>query len=224
MPQGPPIVAGMIPLAESLGQDERSLRAGRHRAHAAALSDRSVSYGVGVRGAPAYLARARELGIPALRRTTGGTGLVHLAGDLVWSIVLPRSDPRVGRDFVRAYARLGEPLVRFFVGLGLDARWSDPPGLVDDYCPLSARGSVLVSSGRVIGAAAQHLSRDSLLHQGTVFVSVDRPLIARLFGIADGTITARLSGLRELGLERRAPASLASDLQRLLASALERPG
>ena len=219
--EGGPVAAS---LGESLRADEHALRSARASARASVLSERAVSYGVGVRGTPAYLARARELGVPVVRRTTGGTGLLHLPGDIVWSIVLPRTDPRVGRDFVRAYDRLGQGVVRVLAELGVESRWSDPPGLADDYCPLSGRGAVLWARSRIVGAAAQHLSRDALLHQGSLSLTIDRPLVARLFDIADPTIPERLGGLTELRPPLPSPEPLARRLAAALSDGLERSG
>ena len=167
---------------------------------AAVLTDRAVSYGVGVRPEAAYLVRAARSGVPSVRRTTGGTGLLHAPGDLAWSIVLPRADLRVGSDYVRAYARLGEGIVRFLSGRGVVTKWVDPPGTDPEYCLLSARGSVLSHQEKVLGGAAQHLAGGALLHSGIVPLELDRPLLHRLFGLSAGALE-RLTSLRELGVE-----------------------
>src|SRR5208282_5648586 len=120
--------------------------------------------GVGVPPDAAYLQRAAGARIPAVRRTTGGSGLLHAPGDLAWSIVLPRADPRVGKDYVHAYPRLGAGVVDFLSERGVAAKWVDPPGTDPDYCLLSARGSVLALEGKVLGGAAQHLAGGALLH------------------------------------------------------------
>ena len=187
----------------------------------AVLTDRAVSVGVGVREGEAYLARAAKEGLPAVRRTTGGTGLLHGPGDLAWSIVLPRSDPRVGSDFVRAYARLGGGVVRFLSERGADCRWSDPPGTDPEYCLLSARGLVLTHGGQVLGGAAQHLAGGALLHHGILPLEVDRPLLRRIFRLS-ATAAARLTSLREVGVTG-APEELAWKLAARLSDALAHP-
>jgi lipoate-protein ligase A len=202
--------------AENSDADERLLRSEGPAARVGVLSDASVSFGVGVHEDAPYLLRARAAGVPVVRRGSGGTGVLHGAGDLVWSVVLPRTDPRVGRNFVRAYDRLGAGAVQFLAERDVQAEWSPPPRLVPDYCVLSGRGKVLTARTKVLGGAAQHLSRSALLHQGMIPLDVDRDLVVRLFDITDTEIMGRLVGLRDLGIEGGR-----LELARELASALE---
>ncbi len=184
---------------ENFREDERLLRRGAPAFRVAVLRDRAVSYGVGIPASDPFLLRASHEGIPAIRRSTGGSGLVHLPGDLVWSVVLPRSDRRVGNDFLRAYGRLGRGAVEFLRGLDVSADWTPAPGLAAPYCTLSARGEVLSAGERILGGAAQHLTSSALLHQGTISVDIDRALVDRLFDLGRPSPAARLASLRELG-------------------------
>ncbi|HEY1197274.1 MAG TPA: hypothetical protein VGG32_00915 [Thermoplasmata archaeon] len=194
------------------------LRRGVPAVRAAVLTDRAVSYGVGVPAEAAYLVRAAKAGVPTVRRTTGGTGLLHAPGDLAWSIVLPRADPRVGNDYVHAYPRLGEGVVRFLSERGVTAKWLDPPGTDPEYCLLSARGSVLSHEEKVLGGAAQHLAGGALLHSGIVPLDLDRDLLRKVFGLSPRALE-RLTSLRELGVEGT-PEELAWKLAASLSDAL----
>ena len=180
--------------------DEVILRRGVPAVRVAVLSDRAVSYGVGVRADAPFLVRAVKEGVPTVRRATGGTGLLHAPGDLAWSVVLPRGDFRVGRDFVRAYARLGEGVVRFLAERRIPVRWQEPPGSDPEYCLLSARGLVLRHEEQVLGGAAQHLAGGALLHHGILPLELDRTLLRRIFGLSASAVK-RLTSLRELGIE-----------------------
>jgi lipoate-protein ligase A len=206
---------GRAPAAvtEELERQEALLARGEPAVRVAVVRDRAVSYGVRVPPEVNYLARARAEGLEVAPRTGGGTGLLHLEGDLVWAVVLPRTDPRVGRDFVRAYARLGAPLVRLLADEGRSARWTAAPGLADAYCPLSALGQVLVVDDRIVGGAAQHVTAKALLHHGSLSTGIDRASVDRLFGLAPGGPSARLAGLAELGV-RVPPGALAARLER----------
>lgn len=195
--------------------DDVILRRAVPAVRAAVLTDRAVSYGVGVPPDASFLARAAKAGVPTVRRTTGGTGLLHAPGDLAWSVVLPRSDPRVGHDYVHAYARLGAGVVRFLSERGVDAIWGEPPGSDPDYCLLSARGSVLLVREKVLGGAAQHLAGGALLHHGIVPLELDRALLHKLFGLSSKT-QERLTSLRELEIGG-APEELAWKLAARLA-------
>ncbi len=211
-----------VPLARWLADDEERLRSGRAEARAGVVRDRSVSVGVGVPWPPPYSARAEREGLPLVRRRTGGTALVHLEGDLLWSIVLPRADVRVGRDFARAYDRLGTGVVSFLGDLGLRASWTPAPGLAPAYCTLSARGQVLCVGAKIVGGAAQHATAQALLHQGTVSVGVDRGTIERVFALSSSETTERLGSLHDLGVGE-ASGALAARLERSLREELGLP-
>jgi len=220
-PPGPGLTTWVdvrVTCAENIRTDEVILRRGVPAVRAAVLTDRAVSFGVGVHAEAAYLARAAKAGLPVVRRSTGGTGLLHAPGDLAWSIVLPRTDPRVGNDYVRAYARLGEGVVRFLSERGVTAKWVDPPGADPDYCLLSARGSVLSHQEKVLGGAAQHLAGGALLHSGIVPLELDRDLLRTVFALSPKALE-RLTSLRELGVQG-APEELAWKLAAGLAGAL----
>jgi len=196
-----------------LAAQEALLARGEPAARVAVVRERAVSYGVRVSPAADYLLRARQEGIEVAARSGGGTGILHLENDLIWGVVLPRTDRRVGRDFVRAYARLGAALVSVLGDEGRSARWTEAPGLAEAYCPLSSRGEVLVVDDRIVGGAAQHATAKALLHHGTLSVAIDRPSVDRLFGLAPGGPSTRLGGLAELGVRVPAP-TLAARLER----------
>jgi len=204
-------VAFGVPCAEEFAEDARLLRAGTPAVRVAMLGDAAVSYGVGVRDDASYLAMAKAAGLAVARRTTGGTGVLHAPGDLAWTVVLPKGHPAAGRDYVHAYARLGAGAVRFLHDRGVTAAWGAPPGVSDDFCFLSARGEVLATGARVVGGAAQHVTRDALLHQGVLPLHVDRRWIQMLFGLPAPLLAERLVGLRELGVRDR-PETLAQEL------------
>src|ERR1700691_2131276 len=138
-------------LAEILDRDEALLRAGTPALRVTVVREAGVSFGVGTPQHGAAEAAAQRLGLPTVRRSTGGTGILHLPGDLVWSVVLPRSDPLVGPDFCSAYGRLGAGLVTFPADLGIGGQWSEPAALSEEYCLLGHRGRALSVHGRVLG-------------------------------------------------------------------------
>lgn len=207
------------PFSSVVQTQEELLRRGLPAVHLAVLAGTVLSVGVGVPWDAPFVRRANALGIPTARRSSGGTGILHREHDLVWAIVLPRSDPRVGREFVRGYARYGAGLVSVLAGHGASASWVPAPGLSEDYCPLSSRGYVLELGGVVVGAAAQHLTATALLHHGALSLSVDRDLVSRLFSFPDPSIVERLGGLDERGLRER-PGRLADEVARALAAEL----
>ncbi len=210
-----------LSVAAALEHHEALLRAGSAAGHVAVVGAPAVSYGVRVDPESSYLSRARSSGLPTVPRSTGGTGVLHLEGDLLWALVLPRADPRVGRDHVRAYVRLGAPVVTALGRLGIPAAWRAAPALVDDYCTLSSLGEVLVAGEAIVGGAAQHATATAVLHHGGISWRVDRPAVDRLFGLAAGGPSSRLAGIgsRSSG---RTPSDVAAAIAMELAAPLPR--
>jgi lipoate-protein ligase A len=199
-------------MGEYLEQDVTALRSGAFHYRAAGLVDRSVTLGVAQTLDSGPAKRARELGIPVYRRTSGGSGLLHLPGDLVWSLVIPRNDPIFGRRFATDYERWGAGVVAMLEELGIHARWTGPPDLSDEYCLLGRRGKVLSVDGRVLGGAAQHLTAHALLHHGVIGFDRAPELISRLFRVDEEVAEGRLVGIREL----RPPLASAELCERLV--------
>jgi lipoate-protein ligase A len=189
-----------IDCAGNVRADNALLRSGKRAFRVAVLSDHAISVGVGVRPDADYLERARAVGWTVVRRTSGGTAVVHAPGDLVWTLVLPRRDRLIGRDFVRAYDRLGRAVVEFLAARGLGAAWEPAPALSDAYCLLGSRGLVLGVDGRVLGGTAQHASGGALLHHGILPRTLDRPAIERVFRISASSGLDRLTCLEDLGV------------------------
>ncbi len=209
---------GRLGAEANLGRDEELLAEGAPFARVAVLADRAVSLGAAQDPDGPTGRRARELGLRVLRRRSGGTGLLHLPGDVVWSIVLPRTDPRAGRGFIEGYATLGTGVVRALREHGLDATWSPPIGSSSEYCLLSGRGRVLTVGGRALGGAAQHLTSGALLHHGVVTSSLDRGLLAAVFALSDEAISRQLTSLDALGLGPSAPDLARSIVRHLVAT------
>jgi lipoate-protein ligase A len=201
-----------------LRHQEEMLRQGEPAVHVAVVDRTVLSYGAGVHETADYLRRASAAGLPVVQRRSGGTGIVHAEGDLAWAVVLPRSDPRVGRDFVHAYPRLGAGLVRLLAAHGVEGHWRPAPGLSEACCPLSARGEVLEVEGRIVGAAAQHVTGRALLHHGTLSVTVDRDLVGRVFAFEDPGLVERLAGFAEFS-PRADSECLETELERILRDA-----
>jgi lipoate-protein ligase A len=200
--------------------DEELLREARPVARVAILSHAALSVGVSQHDDAPCVVRAHRLGIPVVRRSTGGLGIWHAPGDLVWSRVLPRSDPRVGRDYSKAYGRLGAGVVRFLHELGAAGTWQAPANLPGEYCLLSGRGLVLTVDGRTVGGAAQHITREALLHHGVLPYRLDPQHLQSLFDLTPELVESRLTDLERIAPGRR-PGELAG---RLHAALIAEPG
>jgi lipoate-protein ligase A len=208
--------------AEQIRTDEDLLRAGTPGVRVAVLTDRAVSVGVGLGRSSDAVLRARDRGLNVVRRGSGGTAVLHDVGDLAWTVILPRGDPIVGREYARQYDRLGAGAVRFLEAHDVAGAWVPPPGLSPDYCLLGSRGQVLASGDRILGGAAQHVTGSALLHHGILPRSLDRPVLSRAFDLTGANGLDRLTSLEELGLTD-APEVLAPELARALSDELARP-
>jgi lipoate-protein ligase A len=189
---------GRVTAQANVARDDELLRVGVVSVRAALLSDRSVSVGVAQRPPDPVFALASTRQLPVVRRSTGGTGVLHLPGDVVWSVVLPRGHPLVGSDFTCAYPRLGQGVIDALAEFGVRSTWSPPFALSDHFCLLGPRGNVLNAEGRALGGAAQHVTRDALLHQGMVAGTIERSLLGGLFDLAPDLLEHRTTALAEL--------------------------
>jgi lipoate-protein ligase A len=217
---GPRRPGGWIDPAENLALDEELLRAGHPAVRVGLLDSRAFSVGVRSAADRAATRRAERLGFPVLRRSSGGSGLLHQVGDVAWALVFPRAT--VGRDFVSAYPRLGAGVVDWLAELGLTSEWSVPFALSDSFCLLGPRGRVLTARGRAIGGAAQHATASALLHHGIVNAHLDRPTLARLFELDRPTLDRTVTSLEEEGIDPRRE-ELAERLRFHLAKTLPGP-
>ncbi len=211
--------ADRLTCAQNVAADDRAFASGSPVVRTATLTDSSLSIGVGIAEDAPVVRRARERGLPVVRRRSGGSAVVHGPGDLVWSVVLPRSDPRVGRSFVRAYGRLGAGVVAFLRDVAVSAEWTPAPDLSHDVCVLSGRGDVLAVGEAIVGGAAQRLNATRLLHHGMVSRTVDRSILGDLFPETAAGDLDRLSGLDVFGV-RDDPAGLAAALAVALETSL----
>jgi lipoate-protein ligase A len=205
-----------------MDEEARLAEAGTPSVRVGRLSERALSLGV-AQAADAICAKvARDLGIPVVRRRTGGLGVLHEPGDVVFSVILPRHHPQVGRDYHRAYARLGAGVVRFLARQGVDSAWRPPPGLPTELCLLARRGESLYVGDRVLGGAAQRLTARVLTHHGTLLGGIDSESTSRVFDLPRETVDSLLTDLAA----QRLAASESADLDQLardLRDALERP-
>jgi lipoate-protein ligase A len=215
-----PAPVSTVTSEEYLRTDEELLRKGQRAVRVAVLSSHALSVGVSQPDDARCVARARKVGYPIVKRSTGGLGIWHAPGDLVWSLVLPRDDPRVGNDFSKAYGRLGAGAERFLDQLGVSSDWQPPAGPPSEYCLLSGRGAVLTVAGRAIGGAAQHLTRDALLHHGVLPYRLDPPRLKEIFDLPPELVDRLLTSLEPVagGVP---PLELASRLRSALGSEYE---
>ena len=202
---------------EIVAADEALVAAAQPAGQVVAFSRPCLSLGVRQSPEAALAARARGERIDVVRRSTGGTGVLTGPGDLAWSLVLPVEHPLVGRDFVRAYDRLGRAVVHALRSQGVPAAWSSPPALSEELCVLGSRGRVLTSGGKILGGAAQRRTGRALLHHGYLARRIDLDRVARIFELPASLLREHLAGWEDVG-----PTLTPAELAGLVTSELER--
>ena len=210
-----------VPLraGEVVEGDETLLARGRPVVRVGTFGETAVSVGVSTPAHAPVIDRARVRGLPVVRRGSGGTGLLHLPGDVFWSVVLPRQHPALVSGFVHRYAELGAGWPTQLAERGVPASWDPALARSRTYCLLGERGSVLAVGGRALGGASQHATARALLHHGVVAASLDPRALGELFDLEGPLVAGSLTSLRQEGVDLR-PRDLPLLAERL-ASALE---
>lgn len=105
-----------------------------------------------------HLSRAEELGVPVLKRPSGGGAVFHDLGNVNYSIYLPPGRfPRPGIE--KSLQLLSFPVTELLESLGVAWSWEPP-------------NNVYVQGAKISGSA-QARSRGRLLHHGTLLVRTD---------------------------------------------------
>lgn len=202
--------------ADVLRGDEARLAEGQLAVRVGLFSNAAVSVGVSQRDVGELEGRAEREGLEVVRRSSGGTSLLHLPGDVFWSVVLPRDHPMAGAGFVHHYAGLGSGWVEFLRRRRVEARWERPSVRAEEYCLLASRGQALLVGARSLGGASQHVTRQALLHHGVVPKTLRPDLLDRLFGLSPLVVAQGLTSLgsERVSLEENDLSELASTLAR----------
>ena len=130
-----------------------------------------------------YIERARELGIPVLRRASGGGAVFHDLGNINYSIYLPRGNASsFGID--GSLRDLSFPVTHMLDALSVPWSWEPP-------------NNVYVL-GRKISGSAQARSGGRLLHHGTLLVSTDLERMGQLLKSGGRSRPAPVINLSEI--------------------------
>lgn len=105
-----------------------------------------------------HTAVAAELGVPVLRRPSGGGAVFHDLGNVNYSIYLPGGHAP-GPGIEESLMALSFPVIEVLESTGVPWSWNPPNNIY--------------VSGRKISGSAQARSGGRLLHHGTLLVSTD---------------------------------------------------
>lgn len=138
------------------------------------------------------------LGIPWVRRPTGGRALLHRPSDLTYAFA---AGPGAASGVLAAYQRvMGAIRAALASFVALDApRAADAdraPGQLP--CLAVATGHEIAAGGRKLVAGAQRWRRGAFLQHGSIPWRVDRGLTSRVAGLPEDTPLPAV-GLAEIG-------------------------
>ena len=161
------------------------------------------------------LEECRALGIPVLRRPTGGTGVIH-RGDLGVGLALPSTHPWAAGvvSLYRRFLDALEPALRE-AGAAVERRLDAPRAarVRSPICFFDQLSETLLVDGRKAVGCAQTRRRGAVLIHAAVLLGLDPELYGRLFRVDPARVRAALAPAvagadwRELG--RHAVARLA---------------
>jgi lipoate-protein ligase A len=165
-------------------------------------AQRCVTIGCGQSITDIDLEYCAAVGLPVLRRLSGGTAVLHEPSQLAFMIVLPPEHPIVRGDVVESYAPVSRALLRALNDLGICAEAvppqtaralpADPIGRAACFGGLAPYE--IVWCGRKLIGHAQVRRRNAVLLGGTLLLDFDPAALARVLRVAQPDERARLQG------------------------------
>ena len=127
----------------------------------------------------------RDIGIPIVRRPTGGKAVLH-DSDLTYSLVAKEISPLFSTDVVETYRIISGCIVRGLAVAGIEThmveegRGGTPPG--NGFCFATSYRHELLAGGKKICGSAQTRARGVFLQHGSVLVDLDPLAVCSAIG------------------------------------------
>ena len=134
---------------------------------------------------PRWLDRCKALGVPVVRRVSGGGAVLH-AGDLTYCVVAPLAAPALPADLRGSYEWIRARLIRGLALAGLAAQRSRAASGADrlELCFAGATGYEVELDGEKLVGSAQRRLRRAFLQHGSIRLADDTVLYRAIAGEA----------------------------------------
>jgi lipoate-protein ligase A len=148
---------------------------------------------------PAWLPRCAALGVPVVRRATGGGTVLH-DGDLTYSVAIPRDCEDLPGDLRGSYEWIRGVLIEGLRARGLAAAPARPSDCAPraELCFAGATGAEIDLAERKLVGSAQRRLPHGLLQHGSIRVKDDQDLYRTLFGKTPGPPAISLESPEQL--------------------------
>ncbi|MDH4225026.1 MAG: hypothetical protein OEW12_05225, partial [Deltaproteobacteria bacterium] len=147
----------------------------------------------------------RRLGIPLVRRITGGRAVLH-GEDWTYSVTAPIADPLFGDTIHQTYRSIAQVFVRLFEGLGFatELKAHTPRQrvrLASPICFATPSAFELMIDGKKLVGSAQRRRPTTFLQHGSIPLRPQPKTLAALFTGADaGGLAEAMTDLESLGV------------------------
>lgn len=154
------------------------------------------------------LAACAELGIPLVRRMTGGRGVLH-GGDLTYAVAAPTAGGRFAPGIMAIYKELSQVLLYFFQELGFDPQCKSYSGgeraeLASAVCFSTPSAFEILIDGKKVVGSAQRLLPGGFLQHGSIPLESQHETLARIFHDVEAVeLQGQMTDLTTLGVWRR---------------------
>ena len=188
------------------------------------------------------LAACHALGLPMVRRSTGGRAVLH-GQDLTYAVAAPlaassgvsapgagdRSGPSglpFGGGVLSTYRAISDVLVAFFRGLGHEPRVQAYAGrervaLASPNCFATPSAFEILIDGKKLVGSAQRRRAEGFLQHGSIPLLPQHVVLGRIYAQPSAAIRAQMTDLESMGvLQRHNPTALRERLVQTFAQVL----
>ena len=135
------------------------------------------------------------LGLPVVRRVTGGRAVVH-SREVTYSVTGLMDSPLFSGGIMAAYSVISRCIIAALKDAGVDSDYSRGASIGDrsEACFNSpSRYEVLIHGRKLVGSAQRRLKRAFIQH-GSILMDIDEELNQRVFGAG---VSSRMAGIEE---------------------------